>query len=166
MTRFKMTLSPPDPIRISGSPMGVAVMIGSLILKTVKYKTTETMTMMSMTNSITPQKILQHLDMPMECYLKASKLKQNRSRDSFVGDVKAHSSRERDVEMGTQFLGSKSDVGMEAFSKQVEKLLDKLSDFLKKLKNLVNQQKPGCGRVSGIDRLRTTITKYIEPDNS
>ncbi|KAK6918884.1 Syntaxin, N-terminal domain [Dillenia turbinata] len=130
--------------------------------------------------------------------------------DSFVGDAKAHSSRERDVEMGTQFPRSNSDVGMEAFNKQiqeVEKLLDKLSDFLKKLKaaneesktvtkassmkaikkrmekdidevqkiartikaklealskdNLASRQKPGCGKGSGIDRSRTTMTNAL-----
>lgn len=129
--------------------------------------------------------------------------------DSFVSDEQ-HPTRGTDIEMGTQFTRNNSDLGMEAFNKQiqeVEKQVDKLSELLKKLKeaneesksvtkasamkairkrmekdvdevgkiaravkaklealnrdNLANRQKPGCGKGTGVDRSRTTMTNAL-----
>uniref|UniRef100_A0A5B7AXF5 t-SNARE coiled-coil homology domain-containing protein n=1 Tax=Davidia involucrata TaxID=16924 RepID=A0A5B7AXF5_DAVIN len=130
--------------------------------------------------------------------------------DSFVSDAKDHPSRETDIEMGTRVPRSNSDLGMDAFNKQiqeVEKQVDKVSGLLKKLKdaneesksvtkaaamkaikkrmekdvdevakiarnvkakleainkdNLVNRQKPGCGKGTGVDRSRTNMTNAL-----
>ncbi|CAK7334131.1 unnamed protein product [Dovyalis caffra] len=57
--------------------------------------------------------------------------------DSFVGDSKGHRPIEDDIEMGIRVPRSNSDMGMEAFNKQiqeVEKQLDKINGLLKNLK--------------------------------
>lgn len=41
------------------------------------------------------------------------------SKDSFVSDAKGEASREIDLEKGTRVPRSNSDMGMEAFNKQV-----------------------------------------------
>ncbi|KAF2284976.1 hypothetical protein GH714_033964 [Hevea brasiliensis] len=58
------------------------------------------------------------------------------SKDSFVGDAKRPPSN-NDIEMGMQLPRSNSDMGMDAFNKQiqdVEKQVDKVSGLLKNLK--------------------------------
>ncbi|KAL7000159.1 hypothetical protein U1Q18_001310 [Sarracenia purpurea var. burkii] len=130
--------------------------------------------------------------------------------DSFVSDARGQPSREPDIEMGPRVPRSNSELGMEAFNKQihdVEKQVDKVSELLKKLKdaneesksvtkassmkaikkrmekdvdevgkiarnakakleainedNLSNRQKPGCGKGTGVDRSRTTMTNAV-----
>ena len=48
-------------------------------------------------------------------------------QDSFVGDAKVQPPKERDIEMGTRVLRTNSDLGLEAFNKQV--LILELYDF-------------------------------------
>uniref|UniRef100_A0A9I9DJ98 t-SNARE coiled-coil homology domain-containing protein n=1 Tax=Cucumis melo TaxID=3656 RepID=A0A9I9DJ98_CUCME len=58
--------------------------------------------------------------------------------DSFVSNAKGGSSREIDLEKGTRVLRSNSDMGMEAFNKQIQDVevqVDKLSGLLIKLKS-------------------------------
>ncbi|TXG55349.1 hypothetical protein EZV62_020605 [Acer yangbiense] len=57
--------------------------------------------------------------------------------DSFVSEARAQQSRDNDIEMGTRVPRSNSDMGMDAFHKQIqeiEKQVEKLSVLLKKLK--------------------------------
>lgn len=56
--------------------------------------------------------------------------------DSFVSDTK-DAPRGRDIEMGMQAARNNSDLGMEAFNKQIQEIdkqVDKVSGLLKKLK--------------------------------
>lgn len=128
----------------------------------------------------------------------------------FVSDSRSNPPREADIEMGNRLPESNSDMGMEAFNKQiqeVDKLVDKVAGLLQKLKdaneesksvtkassmkgirkrmekdvdevgkiarnvkakiealnkeNLANRQKPGCGKGTGVDRSRTTMTNAL-----
>ncbi|KDP25844.1 hypothetical protein JCGZ_22874 [Jatropha curcas] len=130
-------------------------------------------------------------------------------QDSFVGDAEKPPNN-IDVEMGMRLPRSNSDMGMEAFNKEireVEKQVDKVSALLKNLKeaneesktvtkasamkvikkrmekdvdevgkiartvkaklqainkdNLVNRQKPGCEKGTGVDRARMNVTNAL-----
>lgn len=64
--------------------------------------------------------------------------------DSFVSDAKIQRPPEGDVEMGERLPRSNSDMGLEAFNKQiqeVEKQVHKLSSLLKKLKDSNEESK-------------------------
>ncbi|GAB4825148.1 hypothetical protein Ancab_008023 [Ancistrocladus abbreviatus] len=66
--------------------------------------------------------------------------------------------------MGTGIPISYSDLGMEAFKeqiKEVEKQVERLGTLLKRLKNLANQQKPGCAKGTAVDRSRVNMTNAV-----
>ncbi|KAG7010724.1 putative syntaxin [Cucurbita argyrosperma subsp. argyrosperma] len=84
--------------------------------------------------------------------------------DSFVSNGKGEVSRDIDIEKGTPVVLSNSDMGMEAFNKQIQEVevqVDKLSGLLIKLKNLTNRQKPGCQKGTAIDRARMNMTNSL-----
>lgn len=63
--------------------------------------------------------------------------------DSFVSDTK-DAPRGRDIEMGMQAARNNSDLGMEAFNKQIQEIdkqVDKVSGLLKKLKDANEESK-------------------------
>ncbi|KAB2041530.1 hypothetical protein ES319_D02G153700v1 [Gossypium barbadense] len=82
--------------------------------------------------------------------------------DSFVGDAKGH----RDIEMGRQVPGpgSNSDMGMEAFNKQiqeVEKQVEKLSGLLRKLKD-ANEESKSVTKASAMKAIKKRMEKDID----
>ncbi|WVZ22780.1 hypothetical protein V8G54_001324 [Vigna mungo] len=80
--------------------------------------------------------------------------------DSFVGEASnGQPSRESDIEMG-QVPRSNSDMGMEAFNKQ----MDKLAVLLQKLKNLSNRQKPGCEKGTCKNEYDKTLRQRIQDE--
>ncbi|KAK2988023.1 hypothetical protein RJ640_011286 [Escallonia rubra] len=86
--------------------------------------------------------------------------------DSFVGDAKEHPSRETDIEMGTRVPvpRSNSDLGMEAFNKQiqeVDKQVDKLSELLKKLKD-ANEESKSVTKASAMKAIRKRMEKDVD----
>ncbi|KAL2474185.1 syntaxin [Forsythia ovata] len=84
--------------------------------------------------------------------------------DSFVGDAKGSPSREPDIEMGTRFPRSNSDMGMEAFNKQiqeVEKQVDKLTGLLTKLKD-ANEESKSVTKASAMKAIRKRMEKDVD----
>ncbi|CAA3020632.1 syntaxin-132-like isoform X1 [Olea europaea subsp. europaea] len=84
--------------------------------------------------------------------------------DSFVGDAKGSPLREPDIEMGTQYPRSNSDVGMEGFNKQgqeVEKQVDKLSGLLTKLKD-ANEESKSVTKASAMKAIRKRMEKDVD----
>ncbi|KAL7102399.1 hypothetical protein ACP275_08G118100 [Erythranthe tilingii] len=84
--------------------------------------------------------------------------------DSFVSDVKGNTSRERDIEMGSRFPRSNSDLGMESFNKQiqdVEKQMDKLSGLLVKLKD-ANEESKSVMKASSMKAIRKRMQKDVD----
>ncbi|KAL3509688.1 hypothetical protein ACH5RR_029089 [Cinchona calisaya] len=84
--------------------------------------------------------------------------------DSFVSDAKQHPPREPDIEMGTRFQRNNSDLGMEAFNKQiqeVEKQVDKLSELLKKLKE-ANEESKSVTKASAMKAIRKRMEKDVD----
>ncbi|KAE8705393.1 SYP132 protein [Hibiscus syriacus] len=82
--------------------------------------------------------------------------------DSFAGDAEGHS----DIEMGRQVpgTGSNSDVGMEAFNKQiqeVEKQVEKLSGLLRKLKD-ANEESKAITKASAMKAIKKRMEKDID----
>ncbi|KAB2090404.1 hypothetical protein ES319_A03G121300v1 [Gossypium barbadense] len=82
--------------------------------------------------------------------------------DSFVGDAKGHG----DIEMGRQVPGpgSNSDMGMEAFNKQVqevEKQVEKLSGLLRKLKD-TNEESKSVTKASAMKAIKKRMEKDID----
>ncbi|KAG8498768.1 hypothetical protein CXB51_005208 [Gossypium anomalum] len=82
--------------------------------------------------------------------------------DSFVGDAKGHG----DIEMGKQVPGpgSNSDMGMEAFNKQiqeVEKQVEKLSALLRKLKD-ANEESKSVTKASAMKAIKKRMEKDID----
>ncbi|KAH1097862.1 hypothetical protein J1N35_014783 [Gossypium stocksii] len=82
--------------------------------------------------------------------------------DSFVGDAKGHG----DIEMGRQVPGpgSNSDMGMEAFNKQiqeVEKQVEKLSGLLRKLKD-ANEESKSVTKASAMKAIKKRMEKDID----
>ncbi|KAL8045420.1 hypothetical protein ABFX02_08G113100 [Erythranthe guttata] len=84
--------------------------------------------------------------------------------DSFVSDVKGNTSRERDIEMGSRFPRSNSDLAMESFNKQiqdVEKQMDKLSGLLVKLKD-ANEESKSVMKASSMKAIRKRMEKDVD----
>ncbi|XP_012830420.1 PREDICTED: syntaxin-132-like [Erythranthe guttata] len=84
--------------------------------------------------------------------------------DSFVSDVKGNTSRERDIEMGSRFPRSNSDLAMESFNKQiqeVEKQMDKLSRLLVKLKD-ANEESKSVMKASSMKAIRKRMEKDVD----
>lgn len=80
--------------------------------------------------------------------------------DSFVGDAGGHG----DIEMGRQVPGSSSDMGMEAFNKQiqeVEKQVEKLSGLLRKLKD-ANEESKSVTKASAMKAIKKRMEKDID----
>ncbi|KAL4363363.1 hypothetical protein GQ457_04G010370 [Hibiscus cannabinus] len=82
--------------------------------------------------------------------------------DSFVDDAKSYG----DIEMGTQVPGngSNSDMGMEAFNKQiqeVEKQVEKLSGLLRKLKD-ANEDSKAVTKASAMKAIKKRMEKDID----
>ncbi|CAL5403484.1 unnamed protein product [Camellia sinensis] len=84
--------------------------------------------------------------------------------DSFVGDAKDHPSRDADIEMGARVPRSNSDLGMEAFNKQiqdVEKQVDKLSGLLTKLKD-ANEESKSVTKASSMKAIKKRMEKDVD----
>ncbi|EXC23124.1 Putative syntaxin-131 [Morus notabilis] len=84
--------------------------------------------------------------------------------DSFVGDAKGQPSREDDIEMGRQIQRSNTDIGMEAFNKQiqeVEKQVDKVSGLLNKLKD-ANEESKSVTKASAMKAIKKRMEKDID----
>lgn len=84
--------------------------------------------------------------------------------DSFVGDAKGSPLREPDIEMGTRYPRSNSDMGMEGFNKQiqeVEKQVDKLSGLLAKLKD-ANEESKSVTKASAMKAIRKRMEKDVD----
>ncbi|KAF8391497.1 hypothetical protein HHK36_023802 [Tetracentron sinense] len=84
--------------------------------------------------------------------------------DSFVGGGRDQSPRERDIEMGTRNPTSNSDLGMEAFHKQIreiEKQMDKLSGLLQKLKD-ANEESKSVTKASTMKAIKQRMEKDID----
>uniref|UniRef100_A0A5B7AVN8 t-SNARE coiled-coil homology domain-containing protein n=1 Tax=Davidia involucrata TaxID=16924 RepID=A0A5B7AVN8_DAVIN len=84
--------------------------------------------------------------------------------DSFVSDAKDHPSRETDIEMGTRIPRSNSDLGMEAFNKQiqeVEKQVDKLSGLLKKLMD-ANEESKSVTKAAAMKAIKKRMEKDVD----
>ncbi|XP_044465819.1 syntaxin-132-like isoform X2 [Mangifera indica] len=84
--------------------------------------------------------------------------------DSFVSDAKGQPSRDNDIEMGMRDPRSNSDLGMEAFNKQiqeVEKQVDKLSGLLRKLKD-ANEESKSVTKASAMKAIKKRMEKDID----
>ncbi|GLT67243.1 hypothetical protein SLA2020_395640 [Shorea laevis] len=84
--------------------------------------------------------------------------------DSFVNDGNGHPPRNNDIEMGLQVPTSSSDMGMEAFNKQiqdVEKQVDKLSGLLRKLKD-ANEESKSVTKASAMKAIKKRMEKDID----
>ncbi|KAJ7981308.1 Syntaxin-132 like protein [Quillaja saponaria] len=84
--------------------------------------------------------------------------------DSFVGEARGQPSRENDIEMGMQVSRSNSDMGMDAFNKQiqdVEKQVDKLSGLLVKLKD-ANEESKSVTKASAMRAIKKRMEKDID----
>ncbi|XP_027062563.1 syntaxin-132-like isoform X1 [Coffea arabica] len=83
--------------------------------------------------------------------------------DSFVSDEQ-HPTRGPDIEMGTRLTRNNSDLGMEAFNKQiqeVDKQVDKLSELLKKLKE-ANEESKSVTKASAMKAIRKRMEKDVD----
>ncbi|KAG4165786.1 hypothetical protein ERO13_A13G093500v2 [Gossypium hirsutum] len=80
--------------------------------------------------------------------------------DSFVDDAQGHG----DIEMGRRVPASTSDMGMEAFNKQmqeVEKQVEKLSGLLRKLKD-ANEESKSVTKASAMKAMKKRMEKDID----
>ncbi|KAJ9176923.1 hypothetical protein P3X46_012184 [Hevea brasiliensis] len=83
--------------------------------------------------------------------------------DSFVGDAKRPPSN-NDIEMGMQLPRSNSDMGMDAFNKQiqdVEKQVDKVSGLLKNLKE-ANEESKSVTKASSMKAIKKRMEKDVD----
>ncbi|OIW09233.1 hypothetical protein TanjilG_01354 [Lupinus angustifolius] len=85
--------------------------------------------------------------------------------DSFVIEVKkAQPSRQSDIEMGMQVPGSNSDLGLEAFNKQIheaDKQIDNLSMLLYNLKD-ANEESKAVTNASAMKGIKKRMEKDID----
>ncbi|OIW04058.1 hypothetical protein TanjilG_04249 [Lupinus angustifolius] len=85
--------------------------------------------------------------------------------DSFVGEVNnGQTSRQGDIEMGSQVQRSNSDMGMEAFNKQIheaDKQIDKLSVLLQKLKE-ANEESKAVTKAAAMKAIKKRMEKDID----
>ncbi|KAK0590060.1 hypothetical protein LWI29_022261 [Acer saccharum] len=84
--------------------------------------------------------------------------------DSFVSEARAQQSRDNDIEMGRQVPRSNSDMGMDAFHKQIqeiEKQVEKLSVLLKKLKD-ANEESKTVTKASAMKAIKKRMEKDID----
>ncbi|XAR68089.1 hypothetical protein NMG60_11003099 [Bertholletia excelsa] len=84
--------------------------------------------------------------------------------DSFVSDAKGQPSRGPDIEMGTRVPSSNSDLGMEAFNKQiqdVEKQVDKVAGLLQKLKD-ANEESKSVTKASAMKAIKKRMEKDVD----
>ncbi|XP_050206480.1 syntaxin-132-like isoform X2 [Mercurialis annua] len=83
--------------------------------------------------------------------------------DSFVGDAKRPSGND-DIEMGMRTSRSNSDMGMEAFNKQiheVEKQVDRVSGLLKNLKE-ANEESKSVTKASSMKSIKKRMEKDVD----
>ncbi|XP_030544300.1 syntaxin-132-like [Rhodamnia argentea] len=84
--------------------------------------------------------------------------------DSFVSDAKIQPPSEGDVEMGAPLPRSNSDMGLEAFNKQiqeVEKQVQKVSSLLKKLKES-NEESKTVTKASAMKAIKKQMDKDVD----
>lgn len=84
--------------------------------------------------------------------------------DSFVSDAKIQRPPEGDVEMGERLPRSNSDMGLEAFNKQiqeVEKQVHKLSSILKKLKDS-NEESKTVTKASAMKVIKKQMERDVD----
>jgi syntaxin 1B/2/3 len=84
--------------------------------------------------------------------------------DSFVGDAQGQPSRASDIEMGRQVPQTNSDMGMDAFNKQIQEIerqVDKLSGLLKKLKD-ANEESKAVTKASAMKAIKKRMEKDID----
>ncbi|XP_019458480.1 PREDICTED: syntaxin-132-like [Lupinus angustifolius] len=85
--------------------------------------------------------------------------------DSFVSEANnGQHSRQSDIEMGLQVPRSNSDMGMEAFNKQIheaDKQIDKLSLLLQKLKE-ANEESKAVTKASAMKAIKKRMEKDID----
>ncbi|CAL5200526.1 unnamed protein product [Lathyrus oleraceus] len=85
--------------------------------------------------------------------------------DSFVSEAtNGQPSRQGDIEMGMQVPGSNSDMGMEAFNKQIQdadKQIEKLSVLLQKLKE-ANEESKAVTKASSMKAIKKRMEKDID----
>ncbi|XP_030459608.1 syntaxin-132-like [Syzygium oleosum] len=84
--------------------------------------------------------------------------------DSFVSDAKIQPPSEGDVEMGARLPRSNSDMGLEAFNKQiqeVEKQVHKLSSLLKKLKDS-NEESKTVTKASAMKGIKKQMERDVD----
>ncbi|KAI9176255.1 hypothetical protein LWI28_002120 [Acer negundo] len=84
--------------------------------------------------------------------------------DSFVSEARGQQSRDNDIEMGTRVPRSNSDMGMDAFHKQIqeiEKQVEKLSVLLKKLKD-ANEESKSVTKASTMKAIKKRMEKDID----
>ncbi|XP_006367275.1 syntaxin-132-like isoform X1 [Solanum tuberosum] len=82
---------------------------------------------------------------------------------SFIAG-KDNASKESDIEMGNRFTRSQSDSGIDSFNKQIqeiEKQVDKLSGFLKTLKD-ANEETKSVTKASAMKAIRKRMEKDID----
>ncbi|XP_022986349.1 syntaxin-132-like [Cucurbita maxima] len=84
--------------------------------------------------------------------------------DSFVSNGKGEVSRDIDIEKGTPVLLNNSDMGMEAFNKQIQEVevqVDKLSGLLIKLKD-ANEESKAVTKASQMKAIKKRMEKDID----
>ncbi|XP_031378654.1 syntaxin-132-like [Punica granatum] len=84
--------------------------------------------------------------------------------DSFIGDAKPQSPMEKDIEMGARTPARNSDMGMEAFTKQiqeVEKQVYKLASLLKKLKE-ANEESKSVTKASAMKAIKKQMERDVD----
>ncbi|XP_023512367.1 syntaxin-132-like isoform X2 [Cucurbita pepo subsp. pepo] len=84
--------------------------------------------------------------------------------DSFVSNGKGEVSRDIDIEKGTPVVLSNSDMGMEAFNKQIQEVevqVDKLSGLLIKLKD-ANEESKAATKASQMKAIKKRMEKDID----
>ncbi|XP_022140581.1 syntaxin-132-like isoform X1 [Momordica charantia] len=84
--------------------------------------------------------------------------------DSFVSNVKDQASKEIDLEKGTRVLQGNSDMGTEAFNKQVQDIeiqVDKLSGLLIKLKD-ANEESKSVTKASEMKAIKKRMERDVD----
>ncbi|KAI4319851.1 hypothetical protein MLD38_033401 [Melastoma candidum] len=84
--------------------------------------------------------------------------------DSFVGDAMVRSPTKGDLEMGSREIRSNSDLGLEAFygqMQEIEKLINKISGLLKKLKE-ANEESKAVTKASVMKAIKKQMERDVD----
>ncbi|CAK9315579.1 unnamed protein product [Citrullus colocynthis] len=95
---------------------------------------------------------------------KTKRVHQILQKDSFVSDAKGEASREIDLEKGTRVPQSNSDMGMEAFNKQIQDVevqVENLSGLLIKLKD-ANEESKAVTKALEMKAIKKRMEKDID----